>query len=246
MARAASTAWGLLSGFAGMLVAAGAWIAMLLASRMGAFAQVGRGPAWRRMERILGAVVIAHLVISACSQLTVTDQSLANSLLNGTSLQDRLFHAMIHAGLWSPNGYPAVEGGVVLLIAFAVTTVAWGPRERKRFAPRRRYVSVLIALLIGAAAVASYVSLAYANLPFDYVTLPDGSLHRVADRPPLAVEIPAMTVCALLVVYLASAWICGALPTGPASAGGSPREGVGRFPRFRVATGARLSWRPPP
>jgi hypothetical protein len=85
VARAASKAWGLLSGFAGMLVAAGAWIAMLFASRMGAFGAVGRGPAWRRMERILGAAVVAHLVIS-------------------------------------------------------VITVAWGPRERKPSASRRRYV----------------------------------------------------------------------------------------------------------
>jgi hypothetical protein len=35
--RAASTAWGLLSGFAGLLMPASAWIAMFLASRMGAF-----------------------------------------------------------------------------------------------------------------------------------------------------------------------------------------------------------------
>ena len=50
-------------------------------------------------------------------------------------------------------------------------------------------------------------------------------------------EIPAVTVCALLVVYLAAAWICGALRTGPAAASGSPRAGAARFPRFRVATG---------
>ena len=238
VARAVSTAWGLLSGFAGMLVPAGAWIAMLLASRMGAFGQAGRGPAWRRMERIVGAVVIAHLVISACFQLTITDQGLISSLLNGPSLQDRLFHVMVDRGLWSINGYPAVEGGVVLLMAFAVITAAWGSRERKPSASRYRYVSALIALAIGAAAaVASYASLAYANRPSDYVTAPDGSLHRVANHPPLAVEIPAVTVCALLVMYLAAAWICGALPTGSAVAGGSPCGRVGRFPRFRVAIG---------
>jgi hypothetical protein len=237
VARAASTAWGLLSGFAGLLVAAGAWIAMLLASRMGAFGAVGRGPAWRRMERILGAALVAHLVISACFQLTITDESLTSSLL-GSSLQDRLFRAMVGAGLWGTHGYPAVEGGVVLLIAFSVITVAWGPRERKPSASRRRYVSALIALVIGtAAAVASYAALVYANLPVDYEILPDGSEHSVVNRTPLAVEIPAVTVCVLLVVYLAAAWISGALPTGLAAAGGSPRRGVARFPLFRVATG---------
>ena len=236
VARAVSTAWGLLSGFAGLLFAAGAWIAMLLASRMGAFGAVGRGPAWRRMERILGAVVVAHLVISACSQLTNTDESLTSSLLIGSSLPDRLFRAMMSASLWRPNGYPAVEGGVILLIAFSVMTAAWDPRERKPSPSRRRYVSALIALVIGtAAAVASYAVLAYANVPVDY--LPDGSGHLVANRPPLAVEIPAVTVCALLVVYLAVAWICSALPAGPATAGGSPRGRAVRFPRFRVAAG---------
>lgn len=238
VARAASTAWGLLSGFAGLLATAGAWIAMLLASRMGAFGAVGRGPAWRRMEWILGAVVVAHLAISACFQLTSTDESLTSSLLNSPSLPDRLFRAMASAGLWSPNGYPAVEGGVILLIAFSVTTAVWGPRERKPAASRRRHVGALIALVTGtAAAVASYTALAYANMPVDYETLPDGSVHGVANRPSLAVEIPAVTVCALLVVCLAAAWVGGALRTGPAAASGSPHAGATRFPRFRVATG---------
>jgi hypothetical protein len=236
VARAVSTAWGLLSGFTGMLVAAAAWIAMFLASRMGAFGAVGRGPAWRRMERILGAVVIAHLVISACFQLTMTDESLANSLLNGSSLQDRLSRAMVGAGLWNPNQFPDVDGGVVLLIAFTVITAAWDPRARKPSPSRRRFVSALIALVIaGAAAVASYAALAYANLSLNYVTLPDGGQQLVASHPPLAVEIPVVTVCALLVMLLAAAWICGALPSGPASAGGSPDGRAARFPRLRAA-----------
>jgi hypothetical protein len=238
VAQAASTAWGLLSGFAGMLVAAGAWIAMFLASRMGAFGAIGRGLAWRRMERILGTVVIAHLVITACFQLTKTDDNLASSLLNGSSLQERLSGAMVGAGLWSPDQYPAVDGGVVLLIAFTVITAAWGPRESKPSPSRRRYVSALVALVIGAAAaIASYATLAYANLGVSYATLPDGSLQRVASHPSLAVEIPAVAVCALLVMILAAAWICGALPFGPTSAGGSPSGAGARFPRFRAASG---------
>ena len=44
VARVASTAWGLLERLCGPACHSGAWIAVLLASRMGAFGAVGRGP----------------------------------------------------------------------------------------------------------------------------------------------------------------------------------------------------------
>ena len=240
LARAASTVWRLLRGFAGMLVPAGAWIAMFLASRLGAFGAVGRKPAWRRMERILGAVIVAHLVISACFQLTITDGDLTNSLLNNSPLQKRLSQTMTGAGLWNPNQFAAVDGGVLLLIAFALVAATWDPLERERPPSRRRRISALIALAIGAAAtVTSYAALAYANLApvFTYVPRPDGSVQRTASRPPLAVEIPVVTLFALLVMFLAAAWICGALPSGQATAGGSLGRVAARFPRIRGVIG---------
>jgi hypothetical protein len=287
LARTASTAWGFLRGFAGMLVPAGAWIAMLLASRMGAFGSVGQGPAWRRMERILGAVVIAHMVISACLQLTITDGNITNLLLNESS-QGRLSRAMKDAGLWYPNQFAAVDGGVVLLIAFALVAAAWDPRGRKRPQSRPvttrpsgrtatvrtapsprpsstspgpgaagsdtstrppsllRRISVLIALVIGAigvaaAAVASYAVLAYANLIPRYAAGPRGSVESIARRPLLGVEIPVVTLFALLVMLLAAAWICGTLASRQASAGGSLGRAAARFPRIRgVMGGAAL------
>jgi hypothetical protein len=287
LARAASTAWGFLRGFAGMLVPAGAWIAMLLASRMGAFGSVGQGTVWRRMERMLGAVVIAHMVISACSQLTMTDENITHSLLNESSVES-LSRAMGDAGLWLPNQFAAVDGGVVLLIAFALVTVAWNPQGRKRPQSRPvttrpsgstatartapsprpsstgpvpraagshtstrppsllRRISVLIALAIGAigavaAVVASYATLAYANLIPGYVAGPLGSVEPTARRPSLAVEIPVVTLFALLVMLLAAAWICGALPSRQASAGGSLGRVAARSLRIRgVMGGAAL------
>lgn len=240
VARASSTAWGLLSGFAGMLMPACAWIVMFLAGRMGAFGIVGRRVAWRRAERILGAVVIAHLVISACFQLTITEGSLTNSLLSNPSQLQHLSRDMVETGLWSPIGYPAVAGGVVLLIAFALATAGWDARER-RGSPRRRFSIAALALVTGAAAVSSYVALAYASPALAFytvVTYPGGDVQRVASRPALAAELPVVVIANLLVMFLATTWITGSWSAGPASFGGSPGRVATKFPRTRGVIGA--------
>ena len=99
VARIAATAWGLLRGFAGMIAPAAAWIAVFLASRMGAFGALGRRLSWRRMERVLGAVVIAHVVISGCFQITIAEGNLAGSFSSNSALQQSLVRAMTDAGL---------------------------------------------------------------------------------------------------------------------------------------------------
>ena len=224
VARASSAAWGLLSGFASSLVSAGAWIAVFLASRMRAFGAVGRSASWRRMERVLGAAVAAHLVISACSQLITTDGDAEIMLFGTPSLQERLSLAMTHAGLWAPTGYVAVEGGVLLLIAFALGTVAWDAGGRERPPACRSRIFTFAALAAGVVVtIASYVALAYSNTapPVNAAVLPNGALAPYG-RPPIAIEIPVVTLCALLVVFLAANWVCGALPSALLGPVGSP------------------------
>ena len=229
MARTASTAWSLLTGFLGPLVAAGAWIALFLAGRLGGFGALGRGEIWQRTQRILGAVVLAHIVITACLQIANTEVSLEGDLSGSGSLQQSLGQAMTGAALWSPVSYPPFVGGLILLIAFAIVAARWDPQGRKR-SPARQGSVLTLAILTGFVTVICYSISAYVDLnPLNSVTTsPDGVTQEVANRPLLAVELPIAAMALLSVILLASAWIAGT---------GRAERTVTRFRTARISFG---------
>lgn len=227
--RAASAVWGLLSGFVGALVPAGAWIAMFLASRFGAFGATGRRPMWRHMERILGAVVIAHLVITGCGQIAQTGSTVANALLG---YSNHLDSTLVGAGLWNSVEFPPVDGGIILLIVISVAVAGWEPRgdsrDLKYSLPWRRLVIAIVTLATTTAAVAGYAVIADASLPlFSNYVLPSGEIVPTARPPALAVEIPVATVSVLAVLFLATGWTSGAIATGRATRVGWGRGATG-------------------
>jgi hypothetical protein len=126
LSRTASGAWQILRGFAEAIFPALAWIALFLASRAGVFGSVGRREPWRRAERIIGMVLLAHFVISAAVQIS----NLESGNFPGSLAIGNLSSAMIRAALWFPLGYAAVNGGVVLLIALIICAAGWWARPQ--------------------------------------------------------------------------------------------------------------------
>jgi hypothetical protein len=214
VARTASTAWNTLTGFLGPLVPAAAWIALFLAGRLGAFGTLGKGDVWLRAQRILGAVVVAHVVLAACLQILAIESTLEDSFAN-SSLPQSLSMSMIDAGLWFPSDYPAITGGLVLLITFAVVTLRWNPHGRES-RPSRRFSVAALAVLAGAGATVCYALMAYIDVPrYEGVTtgFPGGSTENV-EFPLPALEIPLIAMVALAVVLPACVWIVGGGKTG--------------------------------
>lgn len=237
VAKAASTAWGLLSGFAGMLIPAGAWIALFIASRTGAFGVLGRRPAWRRIERALGAAVLAHVTVSACFQMMITEETLRDSLFT-SSRQNRLARGMVEEGLWSPNGYPIVPGGLILLVAFALASVGWDPRERKRSSARGRYGIAAGAVALGVAAVSAYVALAHGNPAFHSREMisSGGTVTALGYSLPPS-EFPLVIMAFLLVVFLVAVWISGGRAAALATFGDSQNPAAVRIAKAKGVIG---------
>ncbi|TVZ05075.1 hypothetical protein EAS64_10680 [Trebonia kvetii] len=215
--RAASAAWALVSGFAGAIVPAGAWIALFLASRFGAFGAAGRRPAWRRMERVLGAVIVAHLVIAGCGQIATTGSTVASALNDYANRLDSTL--VVKAGLWNIVEFPPVEGGTILLIVISLAIAGWEPRGdsdgRERPLP---WLRPLIAVVALGAAVGGYAAIAGASMP----PVPAEVLHAGKAVPApspwaLAVEIPVAAVSMLAALFLASGWAAGAAVAGRAA-----------------------------
>jgi hypothetical protein len=126
LARTASGARQILQGFAEAIFPAVAWIALFLASRAGVFGSVGRREAWRRVERIIGMVLLAHFVISAAVQIS----NLESEAFPSSLAINNLNQAMSRAALWFPSGYAGVNGGVVLLIALIICAAGWWARPQ--------------------------------------------------------------------------------------------------------------------
>jgi hypothetical protein len=228
LARGASLGWGLVSGYLGMVLPASTWIGLFLASRMGAFGGVGRRPAWRRMERVLGAAVIADLAASACFQLTVTESSLENTTLARSwiaNLQSRMFDAR----LWDVNGYPAILGGTILLVAFSFVAVAWDPRPPRTGSGRTRYGATAAACL-GFAALVLYVVMAVAGPNLD---LGDDSLQEADRRFPMGAAFAVTAVVVLLVLFMAGARMAGE-ESAALTAAGRPPDRPSPFTRTRM------------
>ena len=217
LARVGTSAWHIVSGFAVALLAAAAWIAVLIASRMGAFGVVGWGPAWRRMEQVLGAVIVAHLVILAAIQISNMEGNLPSSLWN------KLSHAIDDSYPWTPTGYPRVAGGLILLIAFAVCAAAWSPRSSQRSTARRGAAGAVMAAAAVLVTVGGYAFLVLRNPGWR-----NGGFV-------LAAEVPVAVLCALVSLAVLAAWVYGGLPSVFALSNG-PSPAVERaFSRRRIA-----------
>jgi hypothetical protein len=214
VSRAASATWRLVSGFTGLAVPAAAWIGLFLASRMGAFGGVGKRPAWRRMERVLGTVVVVDLTAAACSRLVDIEGALTDSF-NGGTWQLQLGMHMTSTGLWSPIGYPTVSGGVVLLAALAIAAAAWNPHRPDLSLKLRRLVPVAVtalAVVLGMLACETLlVLLAVSGWRgvVETVVSPGGIDNKHIDFTETAVVIPASFLVLLFVLFLAGAWIVG-------------------------------------
>ena len=128
---AVSAAWGLLRNFTESLLPAIPWIVLFLASRAGLFAPVSRYPAWQRMERLVGLVLLAHIVLSAINEITIQEQRFQPPLHN------KIFSIMDRPSLWQA-GYAPEFGGIVLLIALIVCSAGWWSRPPKIIPQRGR------------------------------------------------------------------------------------------------------------
>ena len=220
LARTASGAWQILRGFVLDIFPAAAWIIVFLASRVGLFGAVGRRDAWQRVERVIGLVLIAHLVVSAAVQISNLEAEVFPSSLTPSSLG----RAMYRAGLWSPSGYAAVSGGVVLLIALVICAAGWWARPQQTVLRDRDRGMGLIAAVAGITfAVAGFAGLVWASRqglgepPFSQ----SGPSHWVA----LSTEIPVAALLALACASLAAAWLSGALALSKATPMTDPLTG---------------------
>ena len=216
-----SGTWQVLRGLAEALLPATAWIVMFLASRAGAFGSVGRRSAWRRMEWVIGTILVAHLVVSAMIQVTILEGRLPVSL--GSSLNG----SMTRDGLWYPAGYPAVAGGVVLFIALVLCAAGWWSRPLDA-PPRmgRMTLDVTVPAAGIICAIAGFAGLAWLA----------ESQRRLNRWPPLAEEIPLAVVLALACLSLAVVWLSGALA----------RSLARRLPSGQAGTRPQADVPPPP
>ncbi len=119
-----SAAWGLLRSFTKSLLPAIPWIVLFLASRAGLFIPISRYPAWQRMERLVGLVLLAHIVLSAINEITVQEGRFYSPL------QNKIFSILDRPSLWN-SGFAPEFGGVVLLIALIICSAGWWSRPPK-------------------------------------------------------------------------------------------------------------------
>ena len=220
LARTASGAWQILRGFAEAIFPAAAWIVLFLASRAGVFGSVGRRAAWRRVERTIGMVLLADFVISAAVQISNQESTTFPASLAPANLS----LAMFRAGLWTPSGFTAVSGGVVLLIALTICAAGWWGRSQYAVQRVPGRVIALLTTAVGIAfAVVGFAGLAReGQLQFSQLQF---GQPQPAPWPALATEIPLATLSALACAALAAAWLSGALALSKASAAKDPLTG---------------------
>ena len=219
LARSTSGVWQILRGFVEAIFPAVAWIVLFLASRAGAFGSVGRREAWRRVEWIIGMVLLAHFVISAAVQISNRE----SAAFPGSLAIGNLGVAMSRAELWFPSGFAAVSGGVVLLIALIICAAGWWGRSQR---------AVLRTPGRGIALVATVTGIAFAIVGFAGLAR-EGQLQSfqpqfgqaVTPWLPLATEIPLAALSALACAGLAVAWLSGALALSKAPSREDPLRG---------------------
>ena len=182
-----------------------AWIALFLASRVGAFGSVGRREAWRRVERTIGLALLAHFVIQPQFRSRIWNQRVfpVRRDLQSEPGNDP-------ATLWFPSGFAGVSGGVILLIALIICAAGWWGRPR--YAPLRapvRGIALMVTAVGIAFTIAGFAGLAReGRLGFFE---PQFGQPQVTSWVVFAGEIPLAALSVLACAGLAAAWLSGAL-----------------------------------
>jgi hypothetical protein len=152
-------AWQALVSFVGALLPGVAWIALLLAGRVGALGAIHRRVAWRRVDWAVAMVLLAHLTISWTSALAGQENAVGAAL---SSPGTRLVQALALPEF--PGGYIAVDGGTLLLITAILCGAAWWSRPLlapSHDGPARRARRALLGLAVVLAAAGIQAGLAW-------------------------------------------------------------------------------------
>lgn len=231
----AKAAWQLLRGFAGNLLPAVAWVCLFLAGRAGALGPLGRRMTWRRLDRVLAMVLLAHLAISAAAEISNQEGAASGVLASPVAA---LIDTAVSHGTAVPAGYFAVSGGTVLLIVAVLCGAMWWARPVVK-RPGSRGPGPALSLLGLLAVLAAFIVVA--GLAWVQVSLARSGAPRYADVG-LAVSASAaglvpLLICLWLLARLALRWQGSLAPvpgTGPAGQGTGPRDRA-RWPIVPVA-----------
>lgn len=193
LARALSALWRVLEGVFEALFPATPWLAIFLATQAQLFGPLGTRRPWQRLNRMVGLVLLADVVISSAILLGNQEQQTIDAILPSS-----FSNAMLEIGLWRPSGYIPVSGSTVLLIALAIYAAgSWAqpPASGRGWAHRSHAWLLALGMAVG---IGGFVELVRA---WDHAS-------GVPATAGPAEELPATAVVALACVVMTTAWLC--------------------------------------